>query len=290
MKNSLELTILVDSNSVIGDEFRSNGVSYFVWIGNEENSFEFIFDTGFDGRELARNADRLRKDLSRIGNIILSHGHFDHTSGLSTILSMQKEQPNLYCNESIFYRKILNRNTPDERDVGITAHNDIDFIRKNAKITYVKGIREIHPGIWTVSDIPRTVETDPVTGHLLNVTREDSNGTPMIDPLDEDTSLLVELNDQELFLIIGCGHSGIRNTIRHVGDNFPGKEIVGIVGGLQLHDKDIPYIGEVYSVLEKLKLKYFCPVHSTGETAAEFFRGKMGAVFVEGGVGTKITL
>ncbi len=287
---SLELTILADTNSKIGEEYKTNGVSYLIEIYNDENSIEILFDTGYDGKQLINIAGKLNKDLSKVNNIILSHGHFDHTNGLSTVLHSNKNKPKIYCNENIFYKKILNYNTPDARDIGITANNEIKFIQNNTNIQYIKENMEIFPGVWTISNIPRNIETNTISGNLTNVYRENPDGDYITDPIDEDSSLLIELNKEELFLIIGCGHSGIKNTIKHINDNFNGKKIIGIVGGLQLHDKDIKQIEDVYSYINKLNLEYFCPIHSTGETAISLFKENMGKEFISGGVGTVISI
>ena len=51
-----------------------------------------IFDTGENVDLLANNMDRLEVDLSRIEAVVISHDHWDHTSGLWHIL---KERPGI---------------------------------------------------------------------------------------------------------------------------------------------------------------------------------------------------
>ena len=40
-----------------------------------------LFDTG-QGLTLLHNARRMNKNLSAVGTVAISHGHFDHTGGL----------------------------------------------------------------------------------------------------------------------------------------------------------------------------------------------------------------
>lgn len=52
-----------------------------------------LFDTGGDGQILLENMQTLGIDVERIQSIILSHGHEDHTGGLSAILNSGVQPP-----------------------------------------------------------------------------------------------------------------------------------------------------------------------------------------------------
>ncbi|MCP4717274.1 MAG: MBL fold metallo-hydrolase, partial [Deltaproteobacteria bacterium] len=45
----------------------------------------WLFDTG-QGQTIGHNARILKKDLQAVSKIILSHGHYDHTGGLTAVL------------------------------------------------------------------------------------------------------------------------------------------------------------------------------------------------------------
>jgi len=53
---------------------------------------DILFDTGGDGVVLLHNMEKLAIDPSNIKSVVLSHGHGDHTSGLSELLEVN---PNL---------------------------------------------------------------------------------------------------------------------------------------------------------------------------------------------------
>ena len=44
-----------------------------------------LFDTG-QGLTLLHNAGRMNKDLSKVGSVVISHGHYDHAGGLLPLL------------------------------------------------------------------------------------------------------------------------------------------------------------------------------------------------------------
>ena len=54
--------------------------SFSALLESEEESI--LFDTGFDENTVLHNANLLKKDLSKVEKVILSHFHGDHTGGL----------------------------------------------------------------------------------------------------------------------------------------------------------------------------------------------------------------
>ena len=58
-----------------------HGLAYWV----EWNGQRVLFDTG-QGGVLAGNADRLGISLRDANAVVLSHGHYDHSGGLSEVL------------------------------------------------------------------------------------------------------------------------------------------------------------------------------------------------------------
>ncbi len=77
------ITILADEITVASDLKTDLGFACLV----ESNGRSILFDTGSDGPILLANADLLRKDLSSISAVVISHPHTDHTGGLSYLLT-----------------------------------------------------------------------------------------------------------------------------------------------------------------------------------------------------------
>ena len=55
-------------------------------IKNKNNNSIFLFDAGPSEDGVIHNADIFGIDFDRIDGVILSHGHFDHFTGLANIL------------------------------------------------------------------------------------------------------------------------------------------------------------------------------------------------------------
>lgn len=87
-----------------------------------EKTPSILFDTGTDSPTLLHNMKELNIDPEKIGIIVISHAHFDHTGGLSEILKINKTAE-LYIPSSL-------RLAPSERKV-ITVGKDAVQICEN---------------------------------------------------------------------------------------------------------------------------------------------------------------
>ena len=76
----VRLKILVDNIAAEG-LLAEHGFSLLI----ENNGRIILFDTG-QGPALPHNAEKMNVDLQKTDLLILSHGHYDHTGGLPTVL------------------------------------------------------------------------------------------------------------------------------------------------------------------------------------------------------------
>ena len=78
--------------------------------------------------------------------------------------------------------------------------------------------------------------------------------------------------DQGIFVITGCGHSGIVNTLEHAKHVSGINDILGIMGGFHLKFAD-QQTKETISYLKKNNVKYVYPSHCTELPALiEFYK------------------
>ena len=75
-----------------------------------------------------------------------------------------------------------------------------------------------------------------------------------------DDSAVALLSDEGLFVVTGCGHAGIVNTLEHAKSVKGENKILGIMGGFHL--KQIDWQTEkTISYLKKHHVKYVYPSH-----------------------------
>jgi len=80
MAQTVRIKILVDNTAARADLNSEHGLS--LWIEYKEK--RILFDTG-QSSILTQNAKKLGIDLIRTDAIVISHGHYDHTGGLSAV-------------------------------------------------------------------------------------------------------------------------------------------------------------------------------------------------------------
>jgi 7,8-dihydropterin-6-yl-methyl-4-(beta-D-ribofuranosyl)aminobenzene 5'-phosphate synthase len=93
----MELKILIDNNQSKSNPklLSEHGLSIYL----EDGSLRYLFDVGASGRWLI-NAGNLGLNVEDIDALILSHGHADHTGGLSSFL-LQNSKAQVFASEKI---------------------------------------------------------------------------------------------------------------------------------------------------------------------------------------------
>ena len=96
---------------------------------------DLLFDTGGDGRTLLSNMAKMGIDPSRIGTVVLSHAHGDHTGGLGSLLGTGV-RPTVYVP-----RSFPSRFKAD--------------VRSLTRLVEVREPLEIRPGVHTTGEVGR---------------------------------------------------------------------------------------------------------------------------------------
>lgn len=251
----ISLTLLAENTArgtgVIGE----HGLSY--WLDTGAN--RVLFDTG-QGTALFHNAPRLRIDLSRADAIILSHGHYDHTGGLEAVLALAPDAP-LFLHPGATHAKFIASKAGKGRRISTDFMEEQRFRTSWRKVVAQREPSEVVPGVWMTGEIPR------------ENTFEDTGGPFFLDEALQHPDLL--LDDQSLYIktnagllvILGCAHSGVINTLRHIQKLSGETRIHTIIGGLHLESASPERMDKTIAAL-----KSFAPVqlgfcHCTGLTA-----------------------
>jgi len=250
----LKITVLVENTTGKRGLLGEHGLSFLIEHGRDR----ILFDTG-QGLALRHNADQLNVDLRTIGAVVLSHGHYDHTGGLTYALNGMN-CPRIYAHPEAFDLKYARNPDGSSREVGMTAGNKITA-GELAEIIFVEEKTEIAPGLFLTGPIPRVTEFEDTGGPFFN-----DVACTIPDDLPDDQAAFIE-TEKGTVVILGCAHSGVINTLRYVQTLTGNRPIHSVIGGMHLVNAGTERIERTFEELRSFTLQRLIPCHCTGFSA-----------------------
>jgi 7,8-dihydropterin-6-yl-methyl-4-(beta-D-ribofuranosyl)aminobenzene 5'-phosphate synthase len=208
------------------------GFSALIEVTSAGVSKRFLFDTGGNPQTVLANAKTLNISICDIQDVILSHNHDDHTTGLDTLRSTcSQTNPNAFKNayvggEEIFWPRV-SAGTNSNYMVGEQARflaQGGNFIVNSQPTPQFLGL----PGVWLTGKIARTYDekTYPGTPNI-----QDPSGTLSTDIVPEEMALVIN-TPTGMVVVTGCAHAGIINTIEAAQAILGAQPPVTAVGGI----------------------------------------------------------
>lgn len=229
-----------------------HGLSYLV----EHDGKRLLFDTGQSNLFL-KNARLMGIEMKNINTIVLSHGHFDHGDGLQYLAG-----GDLICHPGCFIKRYRKS---DYSYIGL--NNSKEELSRKFKLMISSGFYHISDKIVFLGEIPRLTSFE--SKHTTFVLE---GGNP--DFVMDDSGIAI-LSEKGLFVITGCGHAGIVNTIEHAKKITGENKIYGVMGGFHLKKADLQ-TKETIHYLQVNNVKHVYPSHCTEHPALELFYKKFG--------------
>ncbi len=254
----------------------------------EADGHRILVDTGAHPETVLQNARDLNVDLSDVREVILTHNHDDHVTGLLTLRrAMMKRNPAalsvVHVAKGIFYSR------PSAEGEG----NPMIAIRKAYEATGGRFIEhsdgaDIFPGAWLTGPVPRKY---PERNWSVSGKVQTPDGL-VEDTIPEDQSLVLDTT-QGLVVLTGCGHAGIVNILTDATTKFPGRGVYAVIGGLHLFpasDEQLDWTGDEF---KQFRVANLLGAHCTGIEAVYRLRQRAGLTrrtAVVGAVGSTFSL
>ena len=271
------LIVLVDNCARQRGTAAEHGFAVWITHGDEH----ILFDTG-GGMTLATNLQVLKKDVRDLRQVILSHGHWDHTGGLKTILN-DRESTEILAHPGIFAERysIKKRETTPHYAAASIPFSRQELEQAGSRFHLTRDFTEVGSGIWFSGEIPRPqgwITSDP--GLVL---RWDNRYIP--DHILDDVSLVLD-TDKGPVVLFGCAHAGADTILEYLAARTGYNAFHAVIGGMHLSKADEQRIDQIIACLEKFQVQQVVATHCTGFQAMARFYHHFGERFVFSTVGS----
>lgn len=241
-----------------------------------------LWDTGPDDGFL-RNAAVLSEadpelpPLTDADLIACSHGHYDHSGGLPALRKAGCTAP-IYAYPRALHARY--RKLPDggKREIGWRGGEE------GAKLHAVGDVLRLLPDVEMHTHFPR----EPGRFQAVDNFFLDRDCTEP-DTVEDDAALLVE-GENGASVILGCCHSGLRNTLQAMWLRSGAASIHTVVGGLHLSNAPEYAVEETVQTLLDYGVERIFAGHCTGDAARKQLQEKLPGKVFPLGVGQKIAL
>jgi len=254
---SIRITILCDNS--VGPISGTLGEHGFAALIEQERCEPILFDTG-QGFTLLHNAARMKKDLSTVRKVVISHGHYDHAGGLMPLLKDYGEME-VFAHDGIFASRYRVKDTGECYPIGMPFEKSV-YEDAGATFNLSNAFSEISPGIMLTGEVPRVTDFEKGDqGLYCDCSGQELDSTP------DDQSLLIE-TEKGLVILLGCCHAGLVNTLEHIAYQCGRRDIYAIIGGTHLGFCGQEQLEKSIDVLKKVGIRKLAVSHCTGFAAS----------------------
>ena len=263
---SAQTSVAANVNVTILSTNLANGAAIGEWGLSalvEVDGVCILFDAGRYPDTVIRNAEVLNVDLSCVTDVVLSHFHFDHTTGLLPLIeSLRRKNPQAIERVHVAAGFFSSRHRASgESDAeknqmialrGTIEAQGVEFL-EHAEAT------EIYPAVWVSGPVERRNPEQNYSSFL----EVDYEGDWVRDFVPESQALVIRTEDGPIVLL-GCGHSGVVNALDHIQDTIQDEPIVALMGGLHLFAADDQTLEWTAARLLEIGVKNLMAGHCTG--------------------------
>lgn len=269
----------LSENTVSGPGFMAEwGLSILIQVGR----LKVLFDTGGSGVAV-HNARRLGIDLSKVDEIVLSHGHQDHTGGLRQVLEVTGDK-RVVGHPAIWGAKYTRRSDGNKH-----IYIGIPYVRRQledlgARFHLIKEPLHLSEEVLTSGEVPMETGYEVVEENLF----VEKGNALSPDPLIDDLSVFIK-TPHGLVVVLGCAHRGIVNTLRHAQEITGEERIHTVLGGTHLVHASRERVESTARDLKGMAVKRIGVSHCTGFEASTHLARCLDDFFLNN-AGTRLTV
>jgi 7,8-dihydropterin-6-yl-methyl-4-(beta-D-ribofuranosyl)aminobenzene 5'-phosphate synthase len=264
------------------------GFSALVRVETNGRWRTLLFDTGVSANGVVENMRRLGIAPADVEVIVLSHGHWDHVTGMEGIVrELGRTRLPVMIHPEFWSRRRLRFPGLEPAELPSTSRSALEEMGFAI-------VEERQPSFLLDGAVLITGEVDRTTTFETGFQGHDAlrHGDWRADPLIlDDQALVVSLGDRGLVVLSGCGHAGIVNTVRYARKLTGIDAVAAVIGGFHLSGPMFERIIEpTVDALADLSPSLLAPAHCTGWKAVHRLAARFPDAFVMSAVGTTIAL
>jgi 7,8-dihydropterin-6-yl-methyl-4-(beta-D-ribofuranosyl)aminobenzene 5'-phosphate synthase len=276
-------------NSFVPDQLvAEHGFSVLLEVSRRGRTHKLLFDLGVSPNGMVENMRRLDIDPKDVEGIVCSHGHFDHTAGLDGLARyLGRSSLPVIIHPEFWNRRRAVFPGRDPIELPTTSRAALEGVG----FTIVEDRQPsflLDGSVLVTGEVPRVTGYEP--GFPFQEAWRNDHWEP--DPLVlDDQAIVVNVRDQGLVVITGCGHAGVVNTTRYARVLTGEDRVCAVIGGFHLSGPLFePLIDRVCADLLELRPSWVVPGHCTGWRAQHAMARVFANSFVPNCVGTRLEL
>jgi 7,8-dihydropterin-6-yl-methyl-4-(beta-D-ribofuranosyl)aminobenzene 5'-phosphate synthase len=262
-----------------------HGFSALVTIAKGGRETRVLFDAGRTPDGVVENMRRLELSARDIDIVVLSHGHWDHTTGMDGLVN-EIGRPNMPV---LIHPEFWTR-----RRVAFPGRDPVELPTTSKRALQGAGfeiVEQRQPSFLLDGSLLVTGEVDRTTEFERGFPGHEAHrhGAWQPDPLIlDDQALVATVRGHGLVVLTGCGHSGIVNILRYVRQLTGESRLHAVLGGFHLSGRPFePIIGPTCDALAELAPDFLVPAHCTGFGATHAIAARFPEAFIQNSVGTR---
>jgi 7,8-dihydropterin-6-yl-methyl-4-(beta-D-ribofuranosyl)aminobenzene 5'-phosphate synthase len=279
---------LFEQGETIDGLHAEHGFSMLVTIHRGDQRSHIVFDTGMSPTGMTANMRRLGLDPRDVEVIVLSHGHFDHTTGLDGFIGAVG-RPNIPV---VVHPLLWTR-----RRLAIPGIDPIEIPTMSQRALEGAGfdiLEARRPSLLFKDSVLITGEVARTTGFETGMPFHEADHGAGWEPdplILDDQALIVHLRGAGLVVLTGCGHAGIVNIVRYAQRLTGVEHVHAVLGGFHLNGPLFaPVVPPTVNALAELAPDVVVPAHCTGWDAAHAIAARLPDAFLQNSVGTRFEL